>query len=608
MPIALTLPRLNRAAKLAAVGTLVIAALLFSACTAVKAYPPASPLTSRPCDLLLPKGEVKDETIRCGYVTVPWDRTAPAGATAQLAYTVLKATGEHPRPDAIIHVAGGPGIGATLRQPVLEFIQRYAPLRADRDIILYDQRGMGNSVPFFQCPAPDAQQVVANRERLAAALGADPSEATVASATCQEELAAQGYSPSRISTATSAADLVDVMDALGYDAYHLYGISYGTRLLMALLHHFPEQPNVRSVVLDSPYPLPEDVVNDFAPIGYVARQALFEEVFALCAADPVCAAAFPRLRAQFDDLVQTLTAHPLTLPDGNEFTAEDLYRAVFPFNLAVNAVAYQPRLIAELAQGKTATLLQLRNGEVASSSAVTAIGKENPQAQKLVAAFLACEMDWSDEAAVAAQDAVLTGLWDAEPAAVQQFLAKYCLNGSGAAAAELIAHLPAGVFNSVIIRFIPDTIQGVNAALNGKLRCTEQFPFAASPAHLTAVLHEAGVAALLVDQALATMAAESPGCAGWSDALAAPTASTYGATPVLILSGQFDANTPPIYGELAAGQLPQAQLVIVPNAGHSILGNQGDCPTAMVKQFLATPGRPVDTTCTAEMHVRFLGP
>jgi pimeloyl-ACP methyl ester carboxylesterase len=109
----------------------------------------------RPCDLYIPANEVEGQTIRCGFVRVPWDRSEPADATTDLAFVILKATGDHPRPDAIIHVAGGPGAGSTLRDAGLEFIKRYAPLREERDVILYDQRGIGNSLPFFACGYPD---------------------------------------------------------------------------------------------------------------------------------------------------------------------------------------------------------------------------------------------------------------------------------------------------------------------------------------------------------------------------------------------------------------------------------------------------------------------
>jgi len=118
-------------------------------------------------------------------------------------------------------------------------------------------------------------------------------------------------------------------------------------------------------------------------------------------------------------------------------------------------------------------------------------------------------------------------------------------------------------------------------------------------------LQEAGQPAFLVEQTLAEMAARADGCAGWSDALSAPTPATYGETPVLILNGQFDANTPPAYAELARSQLPNVQLVIIPNAGHSILGNHGNCPTQMVQQFLIAPGQALETDCTTEMQVQF---
>lgn len=580
-------------------------------------YPPNRPLSAAPsvivasklgertCDLYIPAGETVGETIVCGFVRVPWDPSQPDGATTDLAYVILRATGGNPRPDAIIHVAGGPGIGSTLREPVLEFIQRYAPLRADRDIILYDQRGMGHSLPFFTCPYPDEQQAITVRERLTADLGTDPSDADVNNAFCREELAGQGYSPTNISTAASAADLVELMNALGYEAYNLYGISYGTRLLMSLLHHLPEQAKVRSVVLDSPYPLPEDQINDFSPLGHVAKVTLLQQVFDLCAGDPACGDAYPDLQAQFDTLEQSLASQPLALPDGSDLTVEQLYRSIFPFNPTIGFVTYQPRLIAELARGDTTTLMQLRNGELAIEMPVTALGEEHPRVQELVDAYMACEMDWSDENLMKAVDADLVRLWDAEPAAVIQFLTDYCLNGSGTAAVDLVSELSGGTFNNVIIRFAPDTIMGLNAVLNGKLKCTEQWPFADDPAKVQVALAEAGAPPFWVEKTLAEMAAQAEGCAGWADALTEPTPSIFADAPVLILNGQLDAITPPVFGEIAASELPAAQFVIVPTAGHSILGNHGDCPTTLVEQFLARPDQEVDAGCTANMQVQF---
>lgn len=81
-------------------------------------------------------------------------------------------------------------------------------------------------------------------------------------------------------------------------------------------------------------------------------------------------------------------------------------------------------------------------------------------------------------------------------------------------------------------------------------------------------------------------------CGGWSDTMSTPTPATYGTYPVLILSGAFDTSTPPAFARFAAAQLPQAQLVQVPNAAHSILGNYGACINTITGHFLANPAQP----------------
>ena len=48
------------------------------------------------------------------------------------------------------------------------------------------------------------------------------------------------------------------MKALEYPSYNLYGISYGSRLLMSFIHHYPDEALVRSIILDSVDTPPED--------------------------------------------------------------------------------------------------------------------------------------------------------------------------------------------------------------------------------------------------------------------------------------------------------------------------------------------------------------
>jgi pimeloyl-ACP methyl ester carboxylesterase len=62
-------------------------------------------------------------------------------------------------------------------------------------------------------------------------------------------------------------------------------------------------------------------------------------------------------------------------------------------------------------------------------------------------------------------------------------------------------------------------------------------------------------------------------CAGWPDASPAPPApSALPNVPTLILSGEQDLRTPTTNAREVAAQIPDAQLVVVPFTGHSVLG------------------------------------
>jgi pimeloyl-ACP methyl ester carboxylesterase len=372
---------------------------------------------------------------------------------------------------------------------------------------------------------------------------------------------------------------------------------------MALMHFFPEEARVHSIVLDSPYPLPEDQVNDLAASSALQYPTLLDQLFAACAQDEPCNGAYPELGARYAALVARLAAAPMKLPDGSNFTAEDLQRSIFPFTPAIGFVPYMPRLIAELEAGDTSTLAALQSNAIPGSHHLTALGVEHPRVGELIDAYLTCTTDAPDDSSWQAYAQRLLGLWDAAPADVVAFLTATCLDGSGATASALVQELPAGVFNSIIMRFAPEQTPGVNMMLNGKLRCTEQVPFAPEPQAVMERLCAVDLPEFFVQETAAGIAAFRDGCEGWSNARAAPAPSTYGNYPVLILSGDFDATTPPAFAQIAAAQLPQASLIAVPNATHSILGNYGDCVTGITRQFLGGPTQPVDTACTAAMRI-----
>jgi pimeloyl-ACP methyl ester carboxylesterase len=80
-----------------------------------------------------------------------------------------------------------------------------------------------------------------------------------------------------------------------------------------------------------------------------------------------------------------------------------------------------------------------------------------------------------------------------------------------------------------------------------------------------------------------------PGCAAWPDASPAPPpASGLPNVPTLILSGEQDLRTPTADARRVATLIPDAQLLVVPFTGHSVIGSDlSDCSSLAPKAFFA---------------------
>jgi pimeloyl-ACP methyl ester carboxylesterase len=88
-----------------------------------------------------------------------------------------------------------------------------------------------------------------------------------------------------------------------------------------------------------------------------------------------------------------------------------------------------------------------------------------------------------------------------------------------------------------------------------------------------------------------------PACAGWPDASPVPpTAGALPDVPTLILSGEQDLRTPTADARSVAARIPDAQLLLVPFTGHSVIGSDlSNCASLAVSAFFA--GSPVQP-CT----------
>ncbi len=282
----------------------------------------------------------------CGYVVVPLRHAEPDGATIRLPVAVRRAAAG--APDPLLLAQGGPGGDAFEVFSLL--VQPNSALSTSRDIVIFNQRGTPYAEPELTCPETDAA--------LADILAADSEEGerlyNEAMAACYDRLVAEGIDLSAFNSLENAADVPFIARALGYDEYNFYGVSYGTLLGLHLMRNHPE--GLRSVILDSVVPPDVNFLSEIA----ASEDRVFGEVFAACAVNPACAAAYPNLEARFYALVAQYDQNPVDLTLTDPETARDydttldgrgLRSVLYQLLYVPRMAAVLPRVIADIEGG-----------------------------------------------------------------------------------------------------------------------------------------------------------------------------------------------------------------------------------------------------------------
>ena len=244
----------------------------------------------------------------CGYVVAPVRHAEPDGPTLRLPVAIRRAAGG--APDPLLLAQGGPGGDAF---EVYSLLAPSTPFAADRDIVIFNQRGTPYAEPDLSCPETEA----ALRDILAADAEEGDRLYNEAIAACNARLRADGVDLSAFNSLENAADVPVIARALGYDEYNFYGVSYGTLLGLHLMRNHPE--GLRSVILDSVVPTDINFIEEVPE----SEDRIYREVFAACAAQPACAAAYPNLEERFFALVRQFDENPITLTITDPETGED---------------------------------------------------------------------------------------------------------------------------------------------------------------------------------------------------------------------------------------------------------------------------------------------
>jgi pimeloyl-ACP methyl ester carboxylesterase len=179
------------------------------------------------------------------------------------------------------------------------------PFIANRDFIVFDQRGTSYSNPSMECmEISNLTYETLNRNN---SMEDTASMSLSAISECKERLVSEDVDLSAYNSAENAADLASLRQSLGYDEWNLFGISYGTKLALTTMRDYPN--GIRSVILDSAYPLQVDLYTSLLPNIDRALNLLFKE----CIEDKICDRDYPALESSFYAVAQRLDKYPASI-------------------------------------------------------------------------------------------------------------------------------------------------------------------------------------------------------------------------------------------------------------------------------------------------------
>lgn len=247
------------------------------AAAAVMCHASAAGAALAPCDF-------GHEPGLCGSVSVPLDRSQPAGQQIDIKFVVFSHTDtSQPAQGTIFVTEGGPGYSVinNNQDGYSQFL--FGPLLDRRDLVVIDQRGVGQS------GAVDCKR-----------LQAETGDIYAAARECAQDL---GAAANVYGSANVAEDVEAVRASLGVEKFDYYGGSFAGADIEAYAARHPDR--LRSVVLDSPVWLPAE-----APWFALGADQMVKTVTHVCERSPSCSAANHDPAGDLGRLAQKLRKAP----------------------------------------------------------------------------------------------------------------------------------------------------------------------------------------------------------------------------------------------------------------------------------------------------------
>jgi pimeloyl-ACP methyl ester carboxylesterase len=279
----------------------------------VAIVPTASTLHWSPCS-----GQLAGS--QCATLAVPLNYADPGGRKITLALSMIPATAPAARQQGVLLVnPGGPGEpGRSLAAAVAAGLS--PQVAATYDIVGFDPRGVGGSVPALSCDPsffdevrPDyipssaaAEQVLIGRAKAYAA-------------GCEQRF---GWLLPYMTTVNMARDMDQIRQAFGVAKVNYYGFSYGTYLGQVYGTLFPDR--VRRMVLDSTVDptgawYADNIDQDYAFQGrleaFFAWTARYDSAYHLGSTQAQVQAAYYKVRGELEKTPIAGPNGPLIGPD-----------------------------------------------------------------------------------------------------------------------------------------------------------------------------------------------------------------------------------------------------------------------------------------------------
>ncbi len=258
--------------------------------------------------------------LECATLSVPLNYADPGGRKITLALSMMPATAPAARQQGVLLVnPGGPGEpGRSLASEVASGLS--PQVAATYDIVGFDPRGVGGSVPALSCDPGFFDEV--RPDYIPASAAAEQvliGRAKAYAAGCEQRF---GWMLPYMTTVDMARDMDQIRQAFGVAKISYYGVSYGTYLGQVYGTLFPDR--VRRMVLDSTVDptgvwYADNIDQDYAFQGrldaFFAWTAKYDSAYHLGSTQAEVEAAYYKARGKLEKSPVDGSNGPLLGPD-----------------------------------------------------------------------------------------------------------------------------------------------------------------------------------------------------------------------------------------------------------------------------------------------------